>query len=295
MMRERIEYILVKMLLSIAQIVPKSWLYTFFKVIAFLVYMIDSKRRNLTISNLSNAYPEKSINEIRVLSKEIYMELSKTVSEILLIFVDRFDIDESVDNLEEAKEKLEYISKTSPQGVIIMTAHFSNWELAAHFLSKHGLPMLGIGREGNNKLIDKNITIPFRNKYGNHATSKDNAMLAMVKVLKRGNAVGLLIDQKSGHLNSVKVDFFGMPAETTLSVAMLKLKFNPLVIPIFIARQNNGAYELIINAPIDYVADEVEDKEKKLELMTAKYNLSIEEMIRKYPEQWFWMHNRWRR
>jgi KDO2-lipid IV(A) lauroyltransferase len=293
-MRERVEYILVKLFLWFAKIAPKSFIYTFFKTVAQLLYKLDNKRCTLTIRNLSNAYPKKSIDEIKVLSKEVYTELSKTVSEILLMFVDRFDIDRSIKNFKEVKEKLEYISRNTPQGVIVITAHFSNWELAAHFLAKHGLPMLAIGREGNNKLIDQNLTIPFRNKYGNKATSKDNAMLAMAKVLKQGNTVGLLIDQKSGHLNSIKVDFFGQPAETTLSVAMLKLKFNPLIVPIFIARQSDGMYELIINDPIDYVADEVEDKEKKLELMTVKYNLAIEEMIRKYPAQWFWMHNRWR-
>ncbi len=126
------------------------------------------------------------------------------------------------------------------------------------------------------------------------ATSKDNAMLAMAKRLKKGNVVGLLIDQKSGLSNGSKVDFFGMPAETTLSVAMLKLKFNPIIVPIFIARQSDGLYEMIINDPIDYVAEEIDDKEKKLEAMTLKYNQAIEEIIRQYPSQWFWMHNRWR-
>ena len=75
---------------------------------------------------------------------------------------------------------------------------------------------------------------------------------------------------------------------------MLKLKFNPVVVPIFVARQNDGMYEMIINDPIDYVADEIEDKEKKLEAMTLKYNQAIEAVIREYPSQWFWMHNRWR-
>ena len=154
--------------------------------------------------------------------------------------------------------------------------------------------MLAIGREGNNKLIDQNITVPFRNKYGNRATSKDNAMLAMVKTLKKGDAVGLLIDQKAGRLNSVNADFFGIPAETTVSVAMLKLKFNPIVVPIFIARQSDGLYEMIINDPIDYIAEEIEDDQLKIEAMTLKYNASIEEVVRKYPSQWFWMHNRWR-
>ena len=293
-MREKIEYAFVKLFLWLAKIAPKAFIYAVMKGLTLLVYHLDKKRRNLTITNLTMAFPEKNPEEIAVLSKEVYTELSKTISEILLMFTGQFDVDKAIKNVDEAKEKLQNIAQNSPNGVIIVTAHFSNWELAAHFLAKHGLPMLAIGREGNNKLIDQKITIPFRNKYGNRATSKDNAMLAMAKTLKKGDAVGLLIDQKAGQLNSVKADFFGTLAETTLSVAMLKLKFNPLIVPIFIARDSDGLYEMIINEAVDYVADEVEDKEKKLEAMTLKYNQAIEEIIRKYPAQWFWMHNRWR-
>jgi KDO2-lipid IV(A) lauroyltransferase len=264
------------------------------RYLSTLFYFIDSKRRQLTIANLTLAFPQKTHQEIEALSKKVYSELSITIAEILLMFCGRFDIDEAIQNHDEARKKLQYLAQNSPNGIIVVTAHFSNWELAAHFLAKNGLPMLAIGREGNNKLIDKNITVPFRNKYGNRATTKDNAMLAMAKTLKRGEAVGLLIDQKAGHLNSVAVDFFGTPAETTTSVGMLKLKFDPLVVPIFITRESDGMYEMIINDSIDYVAEEIEDIEKKLEAMTLKYNQSIENVIRKYPQQWFWMHNRWR-
>ena len=293
-MKERLEYILVKLFLWLAKVLPKSFIYSMIKIVALLLYHIDKKRRNLTIKNLTMAFPEKSMEEVVELSKSVYVELSKTITEILLMFIGKFDIDKAVKNYDEAKNKLEDILKNSNNGVIVMTAHFSNWELAAHFLAKHGLPMLAIGRKGNNKLIDTNITIPFREKYGNNAVSKKKAMISMIKRLKKSGNIGLLIDQKSGNLNSVKVDFFGQPAETTLSIASLKLKFDSLVVPIFIARQSDGLYEMIIHEPVDYVADEIEDKEKKLEAMTLKYNQTIEEVIRKYPSQWFWMHNRWR-
>jgi len=293
-MRERLEYIFVKLFLWLAKVLPKSFIYSLVKVITLLVYHLDKKRRNLTIKNLKMAFPEKNMKDITELSKSVYVELSKTITEILLMFIGKFDIDKVVRNYDEAKNKLEDIAKNSKNGIIVMTAHFSNWELAAHFLAKHGLPMLAIGRKGNNKLIDLNITTPFREQYGNNAVSKKKAMIAMIKRLKKSGNIGLLIDQKSGSLNSVKIDFFGKPAETTLSIASLKLKFDSLVVPIFIARQSDGSYEMIINEPIDYVADEIEDKEKKLELMTLKYNQAIENMIRQYPSQWFWMHNRWR-
>ena len=294
-MREKIEYFIVKSFLALAKVMPISMLYACIKAITLIFYHLDSRRRTVTINNLISAFPDKSTQEILILSKEVYMELSKTITEILIMVTDKLDIDDMVNNIEEATATLDNIIKRNKKGVIVVTAHFSNWELAAHFLAKHGLPMLAIGRQGNNKLIDRNITVPFRNKYGNHATTKDHAMIAMVKTLKKGNTVGLLIDQKSGKLNSTKVDFFGSLAETTLSVAILKSKLNPEVIPIFIAREANGKYKIIINNPIDYMAEEIEEKEEKLTAMTAKYSDAIEEVIRQYPAQWFWMHNRWRR
>jgi KDO2-lipid IV(A) lauroyltransferase len=293
-MKERVEYLLVKLLLGLARIMPKAFIFSMIKILTLLFYRLDKKRRQLTILNLARAFPQKSKQEIEKLSKEVYIELSKTISEILLMFIGKFDIDEAVINRKEAEEKLAAIAQNSPNGVIVVTAHFSNWELAAHFLAKHGLPMLAIGRKGNNRLIDTHITIPFRNKYGNKAISKGNAMIAMAKRLKNGEAVGLLIDQKAGDQNSAKVDFFGTPAETTLSVAMLKLKFDPVVVPIFIAREADGRYRMIINDPIAYTAEEIKIKEEKMEAMTAKYTEAIETVVRAYPSQWFWMHNRWR-
>ena len=292
-MRERIEYILVKMLLWIAKIVPKFLMYIFFKMVALLVYQLDKKRRTITIENLTFAYPEKTYDEIKKLSKHVYISLSETVTEILLMFVNRFDIDKAIINKGEAIESIHLLNKKSPKGIIAMTAHFSNWELLAHFLAKHGLPMLVIGREGNNKLIEKNITTPFRQKYGNDSAFKDNAMLSMAKRLKKGGNVGILIDQKSGSVNSVHVDFFDQKAETTTSIAILKRKLDSLVVPIFIARMSRGQYKIIIEKPVEYEGDM--KAEESLEKMTAQYNAVMESVIKAYPTQWFWMHNRWRR
>ena len=292
-MKEKIEYALVKLFLGVAKVAPRRFIYLFFNGLARLLYRFDRKRRELTILNLSRAYPQKSHEEIAALSKKVYTELSKTVSEILLMFVDRFDIDAAVINREEAMEKLEVLKQNSPKGIIAMTAHFSNWEILAHFLAKHGLPMLVIGREGNNKLIENRITTPFRRKYGNDTAFKKGSMMSMVKRLKRGGNVGILIDQKSGEQGSVKVPFFNEPAETTLSIATLKEKLDPLVVPFFIAREDEGRYRIIIEDPIEYRGEE--EGEAKLAKMTQQYNAVMESVIRKYPEQWFWMHNRWRR
>lgn len=293
-MREKIEYAFVKLFLWLASIAPQSFVYSMMKALTLLVYHLDKKRRHLTIANLTMAFPEKTSEEIATLSKEVYIELSKTITEVLLMFVGKFDIDKAIKNRDEAKEKLQELAQNSPDGIVFMTAHFSNWELMAHFIAKNGFPMIVIGRKGNNRLIEDNITTPFREKYGNSAVSKDKAMLSMMKKLKAKGNVGLLTDQKSGGSLSAKIDFFGKPAETTLSVASLKLKLDPLIVPVFVVRDSDGLYKLVINEPVAYVADEIEDQQKKLEAMTLKYNQAIEDIVRKYPSQWFWMHNRWR-
>ena len=216
----------------------------------------------------------------------MFIELSKTIAEILFMVSGRFDIDKAVVNKKEALKKLATIKKSHSQGWIIMTAHFSNWELAAHFLAKHGYPMLAVGREGDNSLIDKKITIPFREKYGSRSVYKKNAAISIFKTLKRGDIVGVLIDQKVQESEGIQVTFFGRDVYTTSVVATMKEKLGIAVVPIFLVRIENGKYNLLVGDPIEQTGDTT--------TMTQAYNFAMEEVIKQYPSQWFWMHNRWK-
>jgi KDO2-lipid IV(A) lauroyltransferase len=279
--------------LLIAKILPKSFIYFKLKIIFLLGFYFLNSRRELTIKNLQKIYSFER-KEAFENAKKVYLELSQTVAEILLMFVDRFDIDSAIVNLQEAKEKLSKLTSNAPNGIIVITAHYSNWELAAQFLARHGLAMLAIGRIGSNKIIERNITTPFREKYGNRAIDKNRSMVAMAKTLKNRGNIGMLIDQKTSGSHSVNVPFFGFDAQTTLSTASLKLKFDPLVVPISVVRVSRGKYKMYIDDPINYTANEIIDEKEKLVAMTAKYNQAIEHMISRDSNQWFWMHNRWR-
>ena len=288
------EYAAVKALLVLAKVLPVSWIYGITDMLARGIYRLDRKRRALTLLNIARAFPQADEAKRQVLAKETYRQLGQTVAEILLMFVDRFDIDEAVMNKAEVLKRLDWLAiRAKDRGVIAVTAHFGNWELLAHFLAMHGFEMLVIGRRGNNRLIEERITTPFRRKYGNDSAYKDKAMMAMLKQLKKGGNVGILIDQKAGAQASVKVPFFGEEAETTLSVATLKEKLDALVVPFFAVRIKKGQYVIEVGDPIEYEGDE--EGEAKLAAMTAQYNKELERMIKRHPEQWFWMHNRWRR
>ena len=289
-MREMMEYYFVKFLIFLASIMPKSLVYKIFKFISILLFKIDKKRRKLTIKNLTLSFVEKNELEIENLAKQSYIELSKTVAEIILIINRQLDINSLVTNAEEAVEKLSRYKNDGAK--VYITAHFSNWELLAQFMAINGFTLTGIGRRGNNELIEDNITTPFRQMNGNKNIYKKNAIMQMIKVIKQNDSLGLLVDQKAGHQNSVRTTFFGRDVMTTTSVAMLKLKYNPILLPIFITRDESGRYSVVINDPIEY--EPVGNKNEDIKNITQLCNDAVEEIVKSYPSQWFWMHNRWK-
>ena len=267
-MRKRVEYLTALFLIQISKILPKKGVYKLFEGLALLVYYIDSNRRTLTKNNLKKAgFPPS-------LAKRSYTEIAKTLAEILLIFTKRFDF-----SLVQGT----FTPKTNKPKIFI-TAHFGNWEALAHYLAQHGYPMAVVGRRGNNELIEENITKPFRQMYGNTLVYKGGAVKKLVKFLKEGKNIGLLIDQKAGN-DGVVTTFFGRKCKTVPTVALLAKRFDVEVVPIFLARTKNG-FKIIQK---DFKADPSDEV-----AFTQKLNDIFEEIVREYPEQWFWMHNRWK-
>lgn len=247
----------------------------------------------MAISNISQAYPNFTPREAKKLAKENFLSIAQTVAEILLLANDRFDINAHIANKDEALNKLKALTKNNKNGVVFASMHFGNWELLAHFLAYNGYPSMGIGRKGNNKLIEKKLTLPFRQKHGNTNIYKDQAMIRLIKSLRENQSVGLLIDQKAGQQNSVKTTFFGRKCYTTSSLAILKIRYNPLVIPIFLKRLSSGSYEVVINT-LNSSQDFLKNDEKSVLHLTQAYNDILEKTIKASPKQWFWMHNRWK-
>jgi KDO2-lipid IV(A) lauroyltransferase len=293
-MRDHIEYWSLKIFISILKLIPQKAIYRIMLSISRLFFKFEKRRSSLTKKNLSNAFPEKTKEQIDELALKSYESVAITLAEIILMLNNRINLDDMVEGGDEFLKKLELYTKEASNGIVIITAHFSNWELAAQYLPLHGFPMVAIGREGNNKLIEQNITTPFRQRHGNRNIYKTNALLSIIKALKKNQIVGLLYDQKAGGQNSVKADFFGMEADTTKSIAEMKLKLDPKIVPIFFPRNKEGKYTPIIFEPVEYTANEESEKEKKIQKITQKYNDILEEVVREYPQQWFWMHNRWR-
>jgi KDO2-lipid IV(A) lauroyltransferase len=293
-MRFFVEYTFVKSMLFLMRLLPKQAIFWLCQGLAALLFRIDARRRTITLRNLALAYPQKSEAARLALAKKVFDSFGKSVAEIILMLQKRIELDEMVEDYDMSVQKMHACFPDKNRGTLFLTAHFGNWELLAHFFAKHGYPTLIIGRRGNNQLIEDNITAPFRTLYGNTLAYKDQAMGAIIRTLKRKGIAGMLIDQKAGGANSVKSTFFGHSVDTVNSTALLKLRYDPNVIALFMARQPSGKFKLIVKSNTELSLLENLSEEEKIARLTQHYNDIIEEVVREYPEQWFWMHDRWR-
>ena len=294
-MREKLEYTLLNVFLFIIKILPSKISYNLFKFLALLLFKFDKKRSKITLTNLSLSYPTKSKKELIIIAKESYISAFYVLLESLFVMsgkMSKDDIQKLIINPQEIK-KLQKLQENSTKGIIVISGHFGSWELMAHFLGLNDFKLNVIAREGNNSLIDKRFTKPYREMFGNTQFYKSGAALFMAKALKRNENIALLIDQKTDPKNASIVNFFGRACRTTNSVAQLKLKFDPIIVPVFVVRVDGG-YKLIINEPVEYIAKECEDKKEKIDAITQKYNDEIQKVIEQYTNQWFWMHSRWK-
>jgi KDO2-lipid IV(A) lauroyltransferase len=292
-MKQYFEYFVVKSFIILAKILPNSLVYTLFKYISILFFYISKKRRVLTCENIKRAFKDMECGEVKKLALESFVGVSRTIAEIMMLINNKIDIDKMLINKDEL---VEYLKKydVKNRASIIMTAHYGNWEVMAKVAAKLGYPLLTISRRGDNGLIEEKISKPLREMFGNKNAYKEGAIAAIVKAFKKKHLVAILIDQSSNHVEGVKGKFFGSEVYSVSSVAKLKLKYDPLILPIYVKRVENGRYKLRFFEPVEYKADEFENEEEKIVAITQKYNDILQTAIEESPKDWFWMHDRWK-
>lgn len=288
-MREKIEYFIVLSIIKISKFLPKFAVFALLKFFAVILFWVLKSRKKLAINNILAAYKDFDFKKAKSLAKANFISISQTVAEVLLLINDRINLDDVMQNGESAVKKVKELTKNNKNGIIFVTAHFGNWEFLAHYFATKGFPVSVVGRYGNNSLIEDNITFPFRHKFGNDLIYKDDAMRNMIKLLKNHGNLGILTDQKTGNF---KAEFFGRECYTTKSVATLFLKFNPVIIPIFAKRIDKTKFEIIVEK-FPEIPSNLSKNEAEL-FITQTCNDIFENIVRSAPEQWFWMHNRWR-
>jgi KDO2-lipid IV(A) lauroyltransferase len=249
----------------------------------WVVYYLDFFRKPIVLKNLDIAFPKKSKNEKIKIAKETYKNF-------LTFFEDTIDFKKHPEKLDEieviGEEHILNAIKTQ-KPIILVTAHFGNWEISPKFIHrKYKKPMAIIMREIENPKINKFFK-KIRGGEDIKLINKKKSAREVVKALLREKRIlGILIDQRSNASTAVKVKFF---KETSFNPAVSKLAKNlkAIVIPAF-SYKKNGKYVIEFKNPKEFTNTDT------IEKFTQWQADIIEEMIKKYPSQYYWFHNRWK-
>jgi KDO2-lipid IV(A) lauroyltransferase len=288
--RNSLVYIFVLLLKGLIFFIPWSFGGQIGGFIGFVFYILAPKERNKIFRNLDIVYG-KGVLDIR--AKTLF---AKRVCRNMGIGVFEFAkfstwTPEKISSLVKEVEGLEYCEKAIREGksYISITPHMSNWELAPIYAKcAIGWPRVGaIGKKIYDPRLER-IVNSTRINSGYEIYDKDNISREMIRGLRSGKMIlGILVDQDTT-VESMVLPFLGIPAKTPIVPAILAKKYGTYIGTVFMIRRDDGYYRLLIKKPC------IPDEKDTVESIALRYNDEISSMIRQYPEQWVWIHERWK-
>ncbi len=285
---DRLIYILAYVSSYFVRYLPAKCRMFLGKFLGRLFMFLFPSRVEIAGNNLRKAFPDKDEAWIKKIVTESFENLGLTLTDILMMKHLSEDKIKSMLNIENPDLFHRLHSKN--KGMIMLSAHFGNWEIGAMSVAlQTGVNYLIIVEHQANDFINTEMN-NIRTRFGNRIVSRYNAAREIVKTLQRGEVLALIADQ-SASPNDLFVDFFGRPAATFETPAALALKFDiPIVFGVTV-RQDDGTYKINLQ---EVKHDDLQyDRSGVLEL-TKRHVKLLEEMIRKYPGHWSWMHRRWK-
>ena len=275
---------------TISIILPFKLKTIFGKIIGKIIYYCWKTRKNIAIENLTNSFPEKTKNEIKHIARSSFESIAITFIEFFALnSLNSKKLKEIID----FEEGLNLINKTKTenQGMLFVSGHFGNWELIAYTVGMFTkLPITIIVKPQTNEIIDKKLN-KIRTSKGNKIVSMYNAARTIITEIKSGNIIALLVDQAATKNFDVFVDFFMRPASTFKVVAELALRYKIPLIMGFAIRQPNEKYKAEL---IEIEHSDLEFNQESILELTKRHTQHLENTIRRHPEQWAWMHRRWK-
>jgi Kdo2-lipid IVA lauroyltransferase/acyltransferase len=289
-MRYRLEYALAWLLIRAIGMLPRPMARAVGIGLGQLVYLLHSKLRRVGMRNLELAFPDKTPRERRRILRGEFSSLGRQLAEVCLFprysreNVRQIVVYDGFENFERAQ--------ALGKGVLYLTAHLGGWELSAFAHSLYGHPLHVVMRGMDNPYLDRFVQ-GLRTMHGNRAVDKDNFVRGLLSAMKAGETVGILMDTNMTPPQGVFVDFFGIPACTASGLARIALRTDAAVVPGFTLWDRAlGKYRLRFDPALTLVR--TGDEEADIMANTALFTRVIEQYVRRYPDQWLWVHRRWK-
>jgi Kdo2-lipid IVA lauroyltransferase/acyltransferase len=247
-------------------------------------------RRGVVERQIAAAFPGIPRDRVLEIARASYEHLGRSAVETALLpslgregVLGLFDAPDNWEALERAREQ--------GRGVIIVTGHLGNWELAGSYVAARGVPLDVIVRRMGNPLFDRFLN-ETRERIGMRVVYDQEAVRRTPRALREGSAVAFLADQGVLGLASTFVPFFGRPAKTPRGPAVFALRFKAPVVFACALRKPDGRFVMHFE---DVPVQDTGDRDTDVDAIVATYTQTLERWVRKAPEQYFWQHRRWRR
>ncbi|MDX1809430.1 MAG: lipid A biosynthesis lauroyl acyltransferase [Sulfurospirillaceae bacterium] len=258
--------------------------------LAKIAYMLDKKHRKIARVNLDLAYEDSMSEEEKTrIIKKCYKNLLYNLRD----FVENQNITgEQLLNKVNVHNKDKYLqAKNSGKNIIFITAHYGNWELLPLFVGASLGTLWGVGRKLDsprmNQILQNN-----REQFNVHMLEKQGAMKGLLRAIKNKENIGLLVDQNTSEKDGILIEFFGKLARHTPSATLIARKTGAIIVPAFITTNDYKTYDITFYDPIvtKRTADIDEDIRQSVQAQADVTQKAIE----KKPDEWFWLHRRWK-
>ncbi len=273
----------------LAQMLPRDLFLELGRTLGQFFYRLDTRHQKIAVNNFRSAFPDSTAQEAETKIRNCYEFFSAYLFEMLTCFptlpkdrMQKFHV-EGMEHVEAAYK--------SGKGIIFFGGHFGPWELMALAQGANGFPLGLVVRKLDNPHLERQLE-KLRVSTGNSIIDKNQGFRPMLKALREGKALAVLMDQNVSTGERVFVDFFGKTASTTPSVALLKLKTDCVLIPASGYVLPGNRYHFVYGAPVEVPISG--DRQEDVRRITQECTRMIETNIRAHPECWLWMHRRWK-
>ncbi len=289
---DRLGYWLLRGLLGTLAALPLTLALRLGEVLALMAYVVDVPHRRIGMRNLEIAFPRRPWRERRSILRRSFLNLGRMAAELAhLPYLSREQLGEMVQFENEAAWS-QAIGQERQTGGLILSGHFGNWELLVYAHGMRGYPVHMVHRAIANAYVDAWLT-RLRRRAGTHMIRKSRGAHGVLRALHDRGLLVMPFDQNSTRGLGVFVDFFGLPASTNTGIAPIALRTNAPVAPVFIVRQGRSARHRVHMLPLMYV-ERTGDVQEDVRRNTARFSAVFEDMVRRYPDQWLWVHKRWK-
>jgi Kdo2-lipid IVA lauroyltransferase/acyltransferase len=289
-MLERLQYWPLALFVRLVGAMPRPLAHGIGILIGRVVYYIHPRLRRVGLRNLQLAFPDKAVTERRKVLRGLYVSLGRLLGEFCLFprytreNASEIAVYQGFENFDAAEKR--------GKGVLLLTGHFGGWEVGSFFHSLQGHPMHIVVRPLDNPYLDALVT-RYRGLHRNTIIGKREFARALISAVRGKETVGILMDTNMTPPQGVFVPFFGTEACTASGMARVALHTDAAVVPAFtIWDPVLRKYRVEFSRPVELVR--TGNNEADAVANTARFTKIIEDYARRYPDQWLWVHRRWK-